>query len=143
MKRSYDENRWSCYWVYYSVGDFGTYYFGTILAGLELDDARSIWVAALDLGSDVGVTFLGRCAVQDDDIEFEVMLSRLDKLETEIANGITREEDMDYVRKNIAEYYTPGEFYEIWDRLVARRDARTQLAANEEILEEVLRRDLP
>ncbi len=59
------------------------------------------------------------------------MLSRLDKLEMEIANGISRADDPDRIRRDITEYNVPGEFWEIYDRLMARRDARHILAASE------------
>ena len=64
------------------------------------------------------------------------MLSRLEKLEMEIANGITRGDDPDRIRRDITQYNVPGEFWDIWDRLMARRDARAILAASEGVPEE-------
>ncbi len=64
------------------------------------------------------------------------MLSRLEKLEMEIANGISRGDDSDRIRRDITEYNVPGEFWEIHDRLMARRDARALLAASEATAEE-------
>ena len=54
----------------------------------------------------------------------EEMISRLEKLESEIANGIMRGEDADKIRRNLTQYNVPGEFWEIHDRLIARRDPR-------------------
>jgi len=62
------------------------------------------------------------------------MLSRLEKLEMEIANGISRGDDVDRIRKDITEYNVPGEFWEIHDRLMARRDARDQLARSKKAI---------
>jgi len=64
------------------------------------------------------------------------MLSRLEKLETEIANGIARGDDTDRIRRDINEYNVPSEFWEIYDRLTARRDARALLAASEKTADE-------
>ncbi len=55
------------------------------------------------------------------------MLSRLDKLEMEIANGITRGDDTDRIRRDITQYFVPGEFWDIHDRLMARRELQSQL----------------
>ena len=52
------------------------------------------------------------------------MQSQLEKLEMEIANGIARGEDMQRIRRDITIYFTPDYFYDIYDRLIARRDAR-------------------
>jgi hypothetical protein len=56
------------------------------------------------------------------------MNSRLDNLEVEIANGISRDEEMEFIRRNIAVYFTPEEFYEIYDKLAARQEARVKIA---------------
>ncbi len=64
------------------------------------------------------------------------MLSRLEKLEMEIANGISRGDDSERIRRDITEYNVPGEFWEIHDRLMARRDARALLAKSEAAAEE-------
>lgn len=64
------------------------------------------------------------------------MLSRLDKLETEIANGISRADDPDRIRRDITQWNTPAEFWEIHDRLVARRDAKSDMARGAEATEE-------
>lgn len=71
------------------------------------------------------------------------MLSRLDKLESEIANGISRGDDPDRIRRDITQYNVPSEFWSIYDRLVARRDARAELARRAETADEGAKEDVP